>query len=110
MGRKPAFVITCTLCIVGSLGSAMVVDSPVYGVYTQVVASTVSLGHKNSASPEAPCSPTHPYAVGSLAFHSGPGSRWGVSSLLNHHIRVLVTCDPRAKCMLPRPSSLEHPA
>jgi PHS family inorganic phosphate transporter-like MFS transporter len=44
MGRKPAFVITCTLCIVGCLGSAMVVDSPVYGVYTQLAAWRFILG------------------------------------------------------------------
>jgi len=44
IGRKPAFIITCTLCIVGCLGSALVVDTEEYGVYTQLAAWRFILG------------------------------------------------------------------
>jgi len=44
MGRKPAFIITCLLCIMGCIGSACVVDSPEYGVYTQLAAWRFVLG------------------------------------------------------------------
>jgi len=44
VGRRPTFIATCLLCIVGCLGSAFVVDSPEYGVYTQLAAWRFVLG------------------------------------------------------------------
>ena len=44
LGRKPAFVMTCLLCIMGCLGSACVVDTAEFGVYTQLAAWRFVLG------------------------------------------------------------------
>lgn len=43
-GRKPMFVLTCLLVVIGSLGSALVVDHPDFGIYSQLCVCRFVLG------------------------------------------------------------------